>query len=133
MGINDETPERTQEQSSHDALVALRRDLHWLMPVRIFFDPSDSNAWDELREKLRALAGGPDGVLPSAAEAPPATSDIGAYEAGVRYEHERIERLIMGHDPIEPSDRAYLLKLIKRAEAERDYPLVYEMGATEDE
>ena len=36
------------------------------------------------------------------------------YEAGVRYEHERIERLIMGHDPIEPSDRAYLLKLIKR-------------------
>src|ERR1019366_1123522 len=61
-----------------------------------------------------SLAGGPDGVLPSAAEAPPATSDIGAYEAGVRYEHERIERLIMGHDPIEPSDRAYLLELIKR-------------------
>ena len=61
-----------------------------------------------------SLAGGPDGVLPSAAEAPPATSDIGAYEAGVRYENERIERLIMGHDPIEPSDRAYLLELIKR-------------------
>src|ERR1017187_6213652 len=40
--------------------------------------------------------------------------DIGAYEAGARYEHERIERLIMGHDPIEPSDRAYLLELIKR-------------------
>ena len=39
---------------------------------------------------------------------------MGAYEAGVRYEHERIERLIMGHDPIEPSDRAYLLELIKR-------------------
>ena len=86
---------------------AMRSDPNLEYLVRGLIGAAHRRGWDAALDASTAM-------LPSAAEAPPATSDIGAYEAGVRYEHERIERLIMGHDPIEPSDRAYLLELIKR-------------------
>src|ERR1019366_1695208 len=95
-GYDQAVQEVLDAVAEHDVAAAMRSDPNLEYLVRGLIGAAHRRGWD-----------GPDGVLPSAAEAPPATSDIGAYEAGVRYEHERIERLIMGRDPIEPSDRAY--------------------------
>jgi len=40
--------------------------------------------------------------------------ELALVERGRKEERERIERLIMGHDPIPPEDRAYLVELINR-------------------